>query len=898
MKDNARVGSNGRMFDDGRVLIFSDAEGLPSIEAESRDGRRNVRSDGANGYFGNLAKASVVADRFDAEYYEHEYPDVDFACIEPIKHFLEIGWYEGRNPNAFFDTVTYLQAYPDVEHANINPYCHYLAVGAAEGRQAWSSVTPSIRARLFFGRPVVDWVSRITPHVEEEFYARQLGKPVPAGINLAAHYAFRGWREGKRPNPDFDQASVAREDVLKRYLVNPLLIRIEAGTREVESVKPATLSRPSIVGDPIDAEIANAGNLENEALDNSDTRSQMDLVASEFDAGYYRDRYPDIAESGVDPLEHFFYTGWREGRDPSAQFDMSFYLESCPDALAGAQNPFWHFLAVGRSEGRLGRAPERVQPAAEVQRGADNGAADQFALLQSEFDPAYYLAAYPDVAEAGVDPLKHFFFTGWQEGRSPNQGFDCRYYMTVNEDVREAGLNPFWHYLVSGRAEGRLPKRPGGYKRANIEAAVVPSKRPPIDPDSGETEIGLTQFASRLERIRKKRKAGLVVSLSHDCYTKVIGGTQIFISDEQKRFNKQDYGYLHISPQLARLALAPHSDRCLVRVIADGEYVGLVELQSLSSYLKAKHRYRRSARTILVVHCAFGFHVPDVVQLWRDLSPDRSVYWLHDYSSICQGFNLLRNDAEFCGAPPKESSACRVCVYGQERREHIAAMVALFETCQFDVLSPSRYTRDLWLRSSDLPHRSLAVHPHCRLLPVKQSRKRVGEDGPLRIAFLGYPAANKGWQIFEEIVQSLGENESIRFFHFAARNVATLPKVEFVRTEVTPDDRQAALMALAGRRIKILLLLSPWPETFSFVLYEAIAAGAYIFCLADSGNVADVVERKNVGKVFAGADDLVDFIRSGAAARFVSEADVVRPVYRTENCGTTASASIIAAKNS
>jgi hypothetical protein len=120
--------------------------------------------------------------------------------------------------------------------------------------------------------------------------------------------------------------------------------------------------------------------------------------------------------------------------------------------------------------------------------------------------------------------------------------------------------------------------------------------------------------------------------------------------------------------------------------------------------------------------------------------------------------------------------------------------------------------------------------------------------------------------------------------------------VEFVRTEVTPDDRQAALTALAERGIKILLLLSPWPETFSFVLHEAIAAGAYIFCLADSGNVADVVERKKVGKVFTGVDDLVDFIKSGNAARFVDESGTGRPVYRIKSSGTTASASVIAAK--
>jgi glycosyltransferase involved in cell wall biosynthesis len=620
----------------------------------------------------------------------------------------------------------------------------------------------------------------------------------------------------------------------------------------------------------------------------------MEIVASEFDAAYYLANYLDVVEAGVDPLEHFFYTGWREGRNPNQQFDTDYYLGVYADARDGDINPFWHFLSIGRAEGHQPRRPEVALVATDAEQPVaaecDNGS--QLALVQSEFDVAYYLASYPDVAGAGVDPLRHFFFTGWREGRNPNQSFDSGYYLTANEDVCDAGLNPFWHYLVSGRSEGRLPRRPGGYKRANIDAAVAPSQRPPVDPDPNETEITAEQLRARLDRLRKARSGGLIVSFSHDCYIKVIGGTQIFISDEQKRFNEQDCGYLHLSPQLARLSLSEKSSRFLVRVVADGDYVGLVELKAVSACLK-EHKRKRSERAIYIVHCALGFHVPDMIQLWKDCRPKRSIYWLHDYSSLCPGFNLLRNDAEFCGAPPKESLACRVCIYGRERASHVSQLKAMFAACNFDVLSPSQFALNLWLRSTELPHRSAAVHSHWQLVPVKGAPTRPSRDGPLSIAFLGYPSPNKGWQIFQEVVSQLSDEPGIRFSHFAARNVATLPKVEFVPTEVTAEDRRAALNALAERGVKVLLLLSPWPETFSFVLHEAIAAGAYIFCLTESGNVADVVQREQVGKVFRGVDDLVDFIRSGAALSFVREADAVRPVYEIASTGTTASSSVI-----
>ena len=59
------------------------------------------------------------------------------------------------------------------------------------------------------------------------------------------------------------------------------------------------------------------------------------------------------------------------------------------------------------------------------------------------FDPAQYLAANPDVAAAGVNPLRHYLQFGYQEGRVPfaptelvaQNGFDFVYYLNHNPDV-------------------------------------------------------------------------------------------------------------------------------------------------------------------------------------------------------------------------------------------------------------------------------------------------------------------------------------------------------------------------------------------------------------------------------------------------------------------------------
>lgn len=73
------------------------------------------------------------------------------------------------------------------------------------------------------------------------------------------------------------------------------------------------------------------------------------------------------------------------------------------------------------------------------------------------FDPDWYLRTYPDVAAAGIDPLRHYLQFGAAEGRDPSPFFCTRWYLETYPDVAEAGINPLQHYLSHGIAEGRLP---------------------------------------------------------------------------------------------------------------------------------------------------------------------------------------------------------------------------------------------------------------------------------------------------------------------------------------------------------------------------------------------------------------------------------------------------------
>lgn len=60
------------------------------------------------------------------------------------------------------------------------------------------------------------------------------------------------------------------------------------------------------------------------------------------------------------------------------------------------------------------------------------------------FDEQYYLMNNQDVKKAGANPLKHYYYNGWKEGRNPNENFNNNKYIEYFGDIKE---NPIIHYL-------------------------------------------------------------------------------------------------------------------------------------------------------------------------------------------------------------------------------------------------------------------------------------------------------------------------------------------------------------------------------------------------------------------------------------------------------------------
>lgn len=170
------------------------------------------------------------------------------------------------------------------------------------------------------------------------------------------------------------------------------------------------------------------------------------LASGLFDPNWYIEKYPDVAKAGVDPLTHFLSDGAREGRKAGPRFDARWYVENYPDAASSDLNPLLHFIRFGK---------ERIGTLSDLKPRNIEQKADVDLLLT---DPHFDAAWYGQVNRIGKTPRHsalHYLLFGSARGLAPSQAFDGDRYLKAYPDVRDAGINPLIHYIRHGESERR-----------------------------------------------------------------------------------------------------------------------------------------------------------------------------------------------------------------------------------------------------------------------------------------------------------------------------------------------------------------------------------------------------------------------------------------------------------
>ena len=517
----------------------------------------------------------------------------------------------------------------------------------------------------------------------------------------------------------------------------------------------------------------------------------------------------------------------------------------------------------------LGRLPGLAARARSAVRTPDE------ALVADAMDPDWYRAMNPDVAAAGADPVDHFLRHGWREGRDPVATFSVRDYLDLYPDIAEAGINPFLHWLKAGKTEGRLPRREVG-RAARAATLLEPLQ---VRLDRAAARWPRVRPASRDDLVRRLTALGpalsdLHLTVSHDDAFRNVGGLQLCVQREHAAFARQGVTGLHLHPVDTWSTLRQDGGGPLGLALG-GEVLGIWSAGDLAAALALV--LPADGRRSFALHSLLGHDPAAIEAVLRAGGFRRGVFWLHDFASLCAGVHLMRDDLADCGAPPADSAACGVCLYGPRRALHAGGHRRLFEAFDLTVLSPSQSALDLWRRASDLGDVSARVLPHATLgEPAKDAPASPAPDGVLRVAFLGAPVPHKGWEVFCDLVQRFAGDPRYAFLQFGSQG-AGYAGMGFVEASVSAATPHAMRDALARAGVDVALTWSLCAETFGFTALEAAAAGAAVLTGPDSGNIAAQVLAGLGGRVLADEAALVSAFETGEVlclSRSARSADV------------------------
>jgi len=124
---------------------------------------------------------------FNKQYYINTYLQSEKQDIDPVKHYLDIGWKLGYNPSEKFTTNLYLELNPDVKEANINPLLHYLKHGKWQGRKP-NHYNETLIRKIYNKSKLLRIVVAIGKKYKQKFSLKKIIKTSSSQNINALHY--------------------------------------------------------------------------------------------------------------------------------------------------------------------------------------------------------------------------------------------------------------------------------------------------------------------------------------------------------------------------------------------------------------------------------------------------------------------------------------------------------------------------------------------------------------------------------------------------------------------------------------------------------------------------------------------------------------------------------------
>lgn len=479
------------------------------------------------------------------------------------------------------------------------------------------------------------------------------------------------------------------------------------------------------------------------------------------------------------------------------------------------------------------------------------------------FDENYYLKTYKDITDININPIKHYIKDGWKLGLNPSEKFDTNYYLETYSDVKDNAINPLLHFIKFGNYEGRQTHPENSIvierKSSRIKKLIMMMKHALNNPHLIKIflrEIKQNGIKHAFNKSVSKSEV-LYVNQNYDYknidslkqlinfslkYKKIsmsivhvetiisLGGVQRYLWFDTITLNENNIDSICIFKSMKGIGIIINN-----KVVAqDLKFKIFVDIVLL---LIQKYN------VILSIHHCINWKIPEL-EYFLNLEIPIITFFHDDFWLKTKHFNRL-----FSATDDLDDDDIYNSFYEK--------LINISEKLVF----PSEFIANKFINSSIILEgykNKVEVSPNLILEKnitniVKRKNKK------LKIAYLGYKAEHKGWNLFESLLLDKNIVDQYDIYHIGAddlkkNNSYTKVLANYKNQSTTPE------LLLKKYDIDIVLLFSKLEESYSYTMYEAIASQSCIVTSDCSGNISHIIEKNQAyGKIFSSELSVIDF---------------------------------------
>ena len=369
-----------------------------------------------------------------------------------------------------------------------------------------------------------------------------------------------------------------------------------------------------------------------------------------------------------------------------------------------------------------------------------------------------------------------------------------------------------------------------------------------------------------------------ILSISGGNILTSLGGTEKVIVSHQKMFNENNIAYVYLYPVQKKIG-----KYYLYRywgAVYDGKFMGLYTTDEIISSLNNNENKRCCIHKIHIHHLR-GIKLTELSEILDFYGGTEIFFYLHDYYVICDNYALVRNGEAFCGIGKPCASKCAHCTYwalhrnSEERRAYIGRYLP-----RITFIAPSDYPREVVGKSvPEFSEKIKVIYHQKQVGQYTENKNLITPQDTVKVAFCGLPIPVKGWQEWSAVSKALHDKKvNIELYHLGkagtGNTYCTNIPVGFQDANVTMTE------ALRKNRINSVVLWSQFPETYSYVYYECLAANCFVITYKNSGNIAMQVLKNKTGIVLNSRAELEQLLTHPKQL-----AEKINDFYNSDKCG-------------